>query len=80
MELSEAEKLKWDAFSKVYGKEKYSNITSLNNLALELLNQKQTARDILKNAKMILKYYNRILSRSQKNVLKNQNFVGTGMI
>ena len=80
MELSEAEKLKWDAFSKVYGKEKYSNITSLNNLALELLNQKQTARDILKNAKMILKYYNRILSRSQKNVLKNQNFVGTGMV
>ena len=79
--LSEAiEKLKWDAFSKVYGKEKYSNITSLNNLALELLNQKQTARDILKNAKMILKYYNRILSRSQKNVLKNQNFVGTGMV
>ena len=78
--LSEpTEKLKWDAFSKVYGQEKYSNITSLNNLALELLNQKQTARDILKNAKMILKYYNRILSRSQKNVLKNQKFVGTGI-
>ena len=41
--LSEAiEKLKWDAFSKVYGKEKYSNITSLNNLALELLNKSET--------------------------------------
>ena len=79
--LSEViEKLKWNAFSKGYGKEKYSNITSLNNLALELLNQKQTARDILKNAKMILKYYNMILSLSQKNVLKNQKFVGTGMV
>ena len=42
MELSEAEKLKWDAFSKVYGKEKYSNVTSLNNLALELLNKSET--------------------------------------
>ena len=41
--LSEpTEKLKWDAFSKVYGQEKYSNITSLNNLALELLNKSET--------------------------------------
>ena len=41
--LSEAiEKLKWDAFSKVYGKEKYSNITSLNKLALELLSKSET--------------------------------------
>ena len=41
--LSEAiEKLKWDTFSKVYGKEKYSNITSLNNLALESLNKSET--------------------------------------
>ena len=41
--LSEAiQKLKWDAFSKVYGKEKYSNITSLNTLALELINKSET--------------------------------------
>ena len=41
--LSEAiEKLKWDAFSKVYGKEKYSNIISRNNLASELLNKSET--------------------------------------
>ena len=41
--LSEAiEKLKLDAFSKVYGKEKYSNITSLNKLALELLSKSET--------------------------------------
>ena len=41
--LSEAiEELKWNAFSKVYGKEKYSKIASLNNLALELLNKSVT--------------------------------------
>ena len=36
------EKLKWDAFSKDYIKEKYSNLTSLNNLALEFLNKSET--------------------------------------
>ena len=41
--LSEAiEKLTLDAFSKVYGKEKYSNITLLNKLALELLSKSET--------------------------------------
>ena len=42
--LSEViEKLKWNAFSKGYGKEKYSNnITSLNNLALKLLSKSET--------------------------------------
>ena len=35
------EKLKWDAFSKAYGKAKYSNIL-LNNLALEFLNKSET--------------------------------------
>ena len=41
--LSEAiEKLTLDAFSKVYGKEKYSNIISLNKFALELLSKSET--------------------------------------
>ena len=40
--FSEAiEKLKWDAFSKANGK-KNSNITSLNNFAVELLNKSET--------------------------------------
>ena len=43
MILSEAiEKLKLDALSKVYRKEKYPNIISLNNPALELLNKSET--------------------------------------
>ena len=32
----------------------------------------------MKNVKKILKYYNRILSRSKKIVLKNLKFVDTG--
>ena len=41
--LSETiENLKWDAFSKFYGKAKYSSIISLNNLATELLNKLET--------------------------------------
>ena len=36
------EKLKREALSKLYGKEKYQNIISLHNFALELLNKSET--------------------------------------
>lgn len=35
------EKVTWRAFSKLYRKEKYSNVTSLHNFALELLNKSE---------------------------------------
>ena len=74
------EKLKWDAFSKAYGKEKYSNI-SLNNLALELLNKSETdCKRYFEKCKNDIKILQQDFVSSRKNVLKNQKFAGTGMV
>ena len=74
------EKLKWDAFSKAYGKEKYS-IISLNNLALELLNKSETdCKRYFEKCKNDIKILQQDFVSSQKNVLKNQKFAGTGMV
>ena len=56
------------------------NFPKSNNLEDDDDVEEMLLNDTLKNAKMILKYYNMILSLSQKNVLKNQKFVGTGMV
>ena len=75
------EKLKWDAFSKAYGKEKYSNITSLNNIALELLNKSEAnCKRYFEKCKNDIKILQQDFVSSQKNVLKNQKFAGTGMV
>ena len=80
--LSEAiEKLKWDAFSKVYGKEQYLNITSLNNLALELLTKSATdCKRYFEKCKNDIKILQQDFVSFSEKCSEKSDVCGTGMV